>query len=81
MWTYTVTLMSFGTVQKTKRELIADLVTCKPRMTESGMIIAIEFLRMVNMVTSLGIVFPFYIVLLYLATLAPYGQREIDMQE
>ena len=59
MWTYTVTLMSFGTVQKTKRELIADLVTCKLRMKESGMIIAIEFLRMVNMVTYLVIILQF----------------------
>ena len=59
MWTYTVTLMSFGTVQKTKRELIGDVVTCKPRMTESGMIFAIEFLRMVNMVTYLVIMLQF----------------------
>ena len=62
-------------------ELISDLVTCKTRLTESGMILLRYFLKMVNMVTSLGIVLPFCGVLLYLAHLSPYGLMEIDLQE
>ena len=59
MWTYTVALMSLGNAQTNKRELIGDVVTCIPRLTESVMIIAIEFLRMVNMVTYLVIMLQF----------------------
>ena len=36
-----MTLISLGTVQTMTLELIADLVTCKPRLAESGMIFAI----------------------------------------
>ena len=73
--------MSLGTVQIMTWELIADLVFSKKILTESGMIIAIEFLRMVNMVTYLGIVNIFCIAMLYLAPLGPYGQKEIYLQE
>ena len=56
--------------------LIADLVMCTPILAVSGYRIERYFLRVVQLMTTMGVVFPFRGVLLSLAHL-PLGQKKM----
>ena len=70
---YLVTLLSLGIFMTMRGGLIVDLVMCTPRLSGSGYITSIYFLRMVQLMTTMGIVLQFWGVLLSLAPL-PLGQ-------
>ena len=59
VWTYTVTLMSLGMFMMMSGAFIADLVTCTPILSGSEYRTARYFLRMVQLMTTLGIVLQF----------------------
>ena len=66
---YLVTLFSLGLFMTMRGALIVDLVMCTPRLSGSGYRTAIYFLRIVQLMTTMGIVLQFWGVLLSLAPL------------
>ena len=68
-----MTLFSLGLFMMMSGAFIADLVTCTPILAGSEYRTARYFLRMVQLMTTLGIVLQFWVVLLSLMPL-PLGK-------
>ena len=76
VWTYPVKLLELGMFMTRNGELIADLVMCTPRLAVSGPRMEIYFLRVVQIMTTLGVMLPFWGLLLSFAPL-PIGHKKM----
>ena len=66
---YPATLLILRPIVMMIGALIVDIVTCKPRLMGSGLRISRKFLRMMQLINSLGEVFHLWVVQLYLVPL------------